>query len=213
MWLDADDPHDVVLAEVKNSPHRQFLVSRASIDDVLGVARKEDILQRELDGGKFDLTQVLRAPVPVHAGASVLDVLNRFKTLPLEMVLVVDEHGGLQGIVTQTDLLETTAGDLPDSEATAPEVQELEGGALRIDGAMSIYDARERLGLEELPEGEFNTLAGMVLSLFGRIPNVGDATEWNGWTFEVAAVDKWRIGAVVARRQVASPVPEKRKGS
>ena len=203
VWLDANESHDVVLAKVKDSQHRQFLVSRASIDDVLGVARKEGILQRELDGGKFDLTQVVRAPVAIPAGASVLDVLNRFKSSPLELVLVIDEHGGLQGIVTQTDLLEAIAGDLPDSEVTAPEVQELEDGALRIDGAMSIYDARERLGLTELPEGEFNTLAGLVLSLSGRIPNVGESIEWNGWSFEVAAVDKWRIGTVVARRKSA----------
>jgi CBS domain containing-hemolysin-like protein len=143
----------------------------------------------------------------------VLDVLNRFKSSPLELVLVVDEHGGLQGIVTQTDLLESIAGDLPDSEAGAPEVQEVENGALRINGAMSVHDARERLDLRELPEGELTTVAGLVLSLFGRIPNVGESAEWKGWSFEVAAVDKWRIDAVVARRKVAAPAAEKRERS
>ncbi len=111
-------------------------------------------------------------------------------------------HGGLERVVTQTDLLEAIAGDLPDGEIVAPEIHESDDGALRIDGAMSIFDARARLGLSEMPAGEFRTLAGFVLALFRRIPEGGERTVWGDWTFEVAAIDKWRIGNLIARRRV-----------
>jgi putative hemolysin len=84
------------------------------------------------------------------------------------MLLVVDEHGGLQGIVTPTDVLEAIAGDFP-QDGSEPAFRELEGGALLIDGSALIYDVQERLGLQALPEGEFNTRAGFVMTLFGRI--------------------------------------------
>ena len=124
---------------------------------------------------------------------------------------MVDEHGGLQGIVTQTDLLEAIAGDLP--EASAPEVKEMEDGALLIDGAMSVYDAKVRLGLTESPDGNFNTFAGFVLSIFGRIPSVGERTAWQDWSFEIAEIDGWRIGAVLVRRKISDKPSEERAGS
>jgi CBS domain containing-hemolysin-like protein len=199
-WIDPDDPKEAVLAEVRDSAHARFLVSRGSIDNVVGIARKEDILELCLDDNPFDIMKVVHKPIAVHEGASILDALDIFKRAPVEMALVVDEYGGLQGIVTQTDFLEAIAGDLPDTENQEPEVKELEDGSFLIDGAMSIYDAQAQLGLDTLPAGDFNTVAGFVLFLFGRIPAVGKRIDWRGWSFEVSDMEGWRVNKVLARR-------------
>jgi CBS domain containing-hemolysin-like protein len=199
-WIDPDDPKEAVLTEVRDSAHGQFLVSRGSIDDVVGIVRKEDILELCLDDKPFDVMKVAHRPVAVYEGASILDALDIFKQAPIEMALVVDEYGGLQGIVTQTDFLEAIAGDLPDIENQEPQVKELEDGSFLVDGAMSIYDAQERLGLDTLPAADFNTVAGFVLFLFGRIPAVGKRIDWRGWSFEVSDMERWRVNKVLARR-------------
>jgi CBS domain containing-hemolysin-like protein len=204
IWIDPDDDKETVLAKVRDSAHGQFLVSRGSIDDVVGIARKDDILELCLEDQPFDLMKVIHQPVAVHQGASILETLDHFKRAPIEMALVVDEYGGLQGIVTQTDFLEAIAGDLPDTENEEPEVKELEDGSLLVDGAMSIYDAQERLGLGTLPAGDFNTLAGFVLFLFGRIPAVGERIDSRGWSFEVSEMEGLRIDKVLVRRAVAN---------
>lgn len=89
---------------------------------------------------------------------------------------------------------------MPDTENQEPQVKELEDGSFLVDGAMSIYDAQERLGLDTLPAGNFNTVAGFVLFLFGRIPAVGKRIDWRGWSFEVSDMEGWRVNKVLARR-------------
>jgi len=200
IWLDPADPKETVLAEVRNNVHRQFLVSRGSIDNIVGIARKEDILELCLNSDPFDVMRVVQQPVAVHEGTSILKTLDLFKRAPLKMALVVDEYGGVQGIVTLTDLLEAIAGDLPEEENEEPEAKVLEDGSLLLDGAMSIYDAQQRLDLDTLPEGDFNTLAGFVLSLFDRIPAAGERVDWGGWRFKASDMAGWRISKVLVRR-------------
>jgi predicted tellurium resistance membrane protein TerC len=126
-WIDAQASREDILTTVRQSPHRQFIVSRGSIDDVAGTARKEDVLELYLADTPFDLTPALRQPTTLTAGASILDALNLFRGKPIEIALVFDGSGALQGIVTQTDLLEAIAGDLPDSGDEKPDAGKLEG--------------------------------------------------------------------------------------
>ncbi len=207
-WIDPGDPKETVLAEVRNSAHRQFVVSRGSVDDVVGIARKEDILALCLDDKEFDLIHAVQGPIAMHEGASILDTFDMFKRAPVDMVLVVDEYGGLQGIVTRTDLLEAITGDLPDADHPEPEVKEPEDGSFLVDGAMSIYDAQHRFDLGKLPDGDFNTLAGFLVFLFDRIPAVGERVESHGWSFEVSDMEGWRINSLLARRAGISGISE-----
>jgi CBS domain containing-hemolysin-like protein len=211
VWLDANAGRDRILATLRASPHREFPVGRGSIDEIEGVARKEDIYALCLDGKPFDIRSLLRQPLAVHESASVLHTLNLFKRSPVELALVVDEYGGFKGLVTRTDLLEAIAGDLPDA-ADEPDVRVLDDGSLSIDGSTPVYDLQERLGLRSLPEGDYATAAGMVLDLFGRIPAPGESAEWGGWNFEVAEKDGLRIARLRARRLARPPASEATSG-
>jgi len=199
-WLDAAAGRDELLARVRASPYREFPVGRGSVEEIEGVARKEDILARCLEGRPLELASMVREPLAIPASASVLSALEHFKRTPAELAVVVDEYGGFQGLVTRTDLLEAIAGDLPESAGEQPGIRKLAEGEYEIDGSALLADVQERLHLDELPEGEYATAAGLLLALLGSMPRRGDAAEWRGWRFEAAAVDGLRIRRLTARR-------------
>jgi CBS domain containing-hemolysin-like protein len=199
-WIDAAAGRDAILARLRASPYRIFPVGRGSIDELLGIARKEDVLALCLQGERFELDRALREPVAVPAGATVLATLELFKRAPLELAVVVNEYGEFEGVVTRTDLLEAIAGDLPVRPGEEPGVKALADGALSIDGALPLSDLEESLGLHDVPPGSYHTAAGLVLALLGRLPVRGDAVEWDGWRLEVATVAGRSVKRLVARR-------------
>jgi CBS domain containing-hemolysin-like protein len=197
-WLDAEAAVDSILARVRSSPHREFPVGRGTIEEVIGVVRKEDILASCLAGESLMLDKLLRTPLVIPRPASVLAALDLLRGTTEEMMIVVDEYGDFQGVVTRTDVLEAIAGEMPDRGET-PDVKELSDGALSIDGAMAIGELRRRLGLRELPKGEYSTAAGFMLALLGHIPAQGERADWGGWRFEVEALDGVRVSRLIAR--------------
>jgi CBS domain containing-hemolysin-like protein len=134
----------------------------------------------------------------------VLSVLEQFKAQPVRMAIVVDEYGALQGLVTQTDLLEAIAGDIADTADSHPEVFVREDGSLLVDGSMSAVEAFARLEIVDWPRDEdFHTIAGFVLSRLARMPEEGDQVTWGGWRFEVVDMDGRRIDKLLVSRQMA----------
>jgi CBS domain containing-hemolysin-like protein len=199
-WLDALEPAGKVLARVRRSAYREFPVGRGSLDELLGLARKEDLLALRLEEGDFDIARAVHEPLVIPAAATVLEALEHFRRTPAASAILVDEYGNFQGLVTRTDLLEAIVGDLPERAGEEPGVKALPDGSLSIDGALALVDLEERLGLAELPAGDYHTAAGLVLALLGRVPSRGDAVEWGGWRFEVARMDGLRISRLTARR-------------
>lgn len=211
MWIDAADARESVLAEVRSSPHRLFLLSRGGIDELIGIVRKEDVLQLALSDQAFDLVGIAQEPASVRAGATILAAFEVFRSSTSEMALIVDEYGTLVGIVTRTDMLEAIAGRLPQPGEGRRSAQEVGPGVVVLDASMSIFDAQERLQIVETPRGDFHTLAGFVLAGLGRLPAAGDRVRWGEWTLEVTRMDGWRIDEIVARREHAPDLrPEAR---
>ena len=203
-WIDADDTHDEMLRTIRECRHEQLLVGRGGIDEPLGMILKRDLLDQVLDGKALDPMAVICDPVIVHETTPIFRVLERFKKAPVRLAIVIDEYGGLDGIVTQTDLLEAIAGDLPDVEGEEPDIVERDDGSLLIDGMMPAHDAFNRLGFRlRSAEGDFHTIAGFALARLEHLPEIGEHFDYAGWRFEIVDMDGRRIDKLLAQRMTS----------
>jgi putative hemolysin len=200
-WIDADDTPEQILATVRECHHEQLLVSRGTIDEPIGMVLKKDLLDQVLDGKKLDPMAIVKSPLVVHERTSVFRVLDMFKKAPVRLAIVVDEYGSLEGIVTQTDLLEAIAGDLAGTSEAEPDVVLRPDGKLLISGTMPAYDAFQKLGFDgSLAAGRYNTVAGFALDILQHLPDVGEGFDYSGWRFEVLEMDGMRINKLLADR-------------
>jgi len=198
VWINLDEPKDAIASKIRACPYAQLLVSRGSIDEIVGVVRKQDLLEQILDGAALNVESLLLAPLVVPEGVSILRTLDLFRKTPVNTAVVVDEYGTIQGIVTRTDLLEAVAGDLPDIDVGSdPKVTRKPDGSLLIDAAMPMSEMTDLDGFNKLPAGDFVTLAGFVLAQLGHVPKAGDQFAWDGWRFRVAEMDGRRIDKVL----------------
>src|SRR5450755_795315 len=201
-WVDLDGSREQVLGGIRACPHAQLLVCRGSIDEVIGIVRKQDLADHFLDGKSPDVEQVTRAPLIVHESTTILRTLDLFRKTPVHTAIVVDEFGALQGIVTRTDLLEAVAGDLPKIDAPVrPKVTQREDGSYLIDAFVPFADVIQLIGMGEAPSGDYVTLAGFVLSQLHELPKPGDHFECGGWRFEVVDMEGRRIDMILVQRQ------------
>ena len=201
-WVDLNGPKEQILNRIRTCPHAQLLVCRGSIDEVVGIVRKQDLADHILDGQSPDVEQVTRPPLIVHESTAILRTLDLFRKTPVHTAIVVDEFGALQGIVTRTDLLETVAGDLPKIDAPArPKITQREDGSYLIEASVPFPDVMRLIGMSEAPSGDYVTLAGFILSQLHELPKPGDHVMWASWRFEVVDMDGRRIDMILAQHQ------------
>lgn len=204
VWIDAADPLAEVLDQVLAAGHSRFPLCDGSIDEVLGFVHVKDILELHLRGGS-DLREVVRTPLYVSESIPALRMIELFRSSGVHIGMVVDEYGGLEGLVTPTDILTSIAGELPDvGEEDAPGAVQREDGSWLLDGSLPVDAAARLLGAEDMGPEDYHTLAGMIIEELGHIPAAGESVTLHGWTFEVVDLDGRRIDKVLARR------PEKR---
>ncbi len=208
-WLDRADPPGEIVAQIRQSAHARFVVCDGSLDNVIGVVRAKDLLDQVLGGETLRLGAALQRPTALPDSMSILQALEVLRRERLGMAFVVDEYGSFEGVVTAYDMLEAIVGEVADGTvANAPSCSQRSDGSWLMDGLLPADEVRARLGLSELPsEGEYNTLAGLILTLAGRIPAEGDRITWENHVFEVVDMDGRRIDKVIVE-PTAGAVPD-----
>jgi putative hemolysin len=201
VWLDVDDPWVENQKKMASSLYSRFPVGQGSLDNVLGIVQAKDLLTRCLAGGKLDLKENLRPPLFVPEGVPALKLLEMFKKSRTHLALVVDEYGGVEGLVTLNDILEDLVGDV--ASVDMPEEKQIvrrADGSWLIDGKILIDDLKELLKVSKLPgedSGSYQTLGGLVMLQMGRVPVSGDVFEAEGFRFEVVDMDGKRVDKVL----------------
>ncbi|WP_296952976.1 TerC family protein [uncultured Massilia sp.] len=199
-WIDIGDAPAAVRARVLATPHGFFPVCRGQLDEIVGVARAKDLIADIALNGAIDPASI-RQPIVMPEASGVLKVMETLKRSHGQVVLIADEYGTLQGLVTPIDILEAIAGEFPD-EDEQPVVQEAGPGRWRVDGTADLHYLEQVLQASDLVgDGhDYSSLAGLMLERFGTLPAAGDGLAIGGFRFEVAEVVERRIATVLVTR-------------
>ena len=210
-WLDADDSIEEILKTIVQSPYSRFPVSRESLDNVLGILKSRDLLEKQLSGEPFNLLDLLQKPLFIPENTPVMRVLEMEREHGVHEALVIDEYGGVLGFVTLFDVLEAIIGELPSQDqASEPEIVMREDGSYLIDGLLPIDEFKDLFDLDLLPEEDkvgFQTAGGFVMNQVGSIPHAGQTFQWNDLLFEVLDMDGLRIDKILVSRNSEKTPP------
>lgn len=205
-WLDASASVAQCLEQVRSrapkGAHSWYPVCRGSLDQVEGLISVARLL--ELGAGHTGSVGGVTQPASfVPETLSGMELIEQFRTQSARMVMVVDEYGVVQGLLTPYDVLEAITGELqPDADTPAWAIQAADG-SWALDGLMPVGELKARLDIDDLPQedrGRYNTLAGLLMAVSGHLPTQGEIIECAQWQFEVLALEGKRIDKVQARR-------------
>jgi putative hemolysin len=211
VWLDLEVPPEENQRKMAESIYSRFPVAHFSLDNVVGILLAKDLLVKAFAGQPFDLAAAASLPLYVPESLSALRLLETLKQSGKPAALVIDEYGGVQGLVTLNDVLQAIVGEVPSANEPAdPDVVQREDGTWLLDGTLPVDEFKELLGLRGLShegEGLYQTLAGFVLMQLGCIPVVGDHFDWHTLRFEVLNMDALRIGKILVAHHGAAGTP------
>ena len=209
-WLDATLPIansvHMTLTSGKNSLkklHSWYPVCRGGLDDVAGIVSVSALMAAGDSQEKIE--SIMQAAVFLPETLSGKELLEQFRAQSARMVFVVDEYGVVQGLLTPRDILEAITGELKPHAAVDAWAQQHKDGSWTLDGMMPVAELKARLGIDELPledKGRYNTLAGLLMAVAGRMPAQGELLECEGWRFEVTLLVGRRIEQLRAVRML-----------
>ncbi len=195
VWLDTNAPQEETRRIIMEAEHSRFPVCDGSLDRVLGVVRARDLLSDCLNGRPLDLRGAMVDPLYFPGTMRTLRALEPFKQSGSHLAFIVDEYGGIDGLVTLIDILEAIVGDIPtEEEIVEPPVLQREDGSWLIDGLLTLDEFEALFPVKRFPEeGVYQTMGGFVVYMIGRLPVTGDTFEWGSYRFEVVDMDGHRV--------------------
>ena len=208
--IDLGLSRDEMLRFIIDNQYSRYPVYRESIENVAGFIHGKDFLGRVVTEPDFDIAAIVRPPFYVPEGKKVNDLLKEMQRKRIHIALVVDEYGGLSGLVTTEDLLEELVGEIEDEHDVGEprRVQYFADGSMVVDALLSISDLEDILGIKLDEDLTFDTLAGLILDQLGRFPEQGEKLSWNDFILVCEEVKKNAIVRVRITRVEKEAAPE-----
>jgi putative hemolysin len=204
--LEIDTPPDEVIRKMGDNGHSRVPIYSSDLDHVVGVLYFKDLLRVISEERPWTLRSLLHPPLFVPETVQISRLLRTLQQRRLNMAMVVDEHGGVAGLVTIEDLLEQLVGEIADEDEPPPDAQivQLPDGSLVIQGSVPLWDLYERFDLPVEASSDYQTLAGLLLARLGRVPQGGETIVEQGYRFTVVDMD----GPRIVRIKVEPHTPE-----
>lgn len=204
VWLDIDDSIEEISAKIADNDFSRFPVRQDTLDAILGIVKARDLLVPSLKGEPINLKDVLKPAFYIPETMFASKALEILKEKGTDMLLVIDEFGGLQGLLTINDILEEIVGEMEQDE---PQATQRQDGSWLLDGMLEIDEFKEIFNFHTLPhEDEYETLSGFVMMSLGRVPQVTDHFEWNSYNFEIIDMDGRRVDKVLVTTLPQKPL-------
>ncbi len=205
-WINIRDSEDEIRTKIRESIYSRLPVCDGDTDHIIGVLSAKALLSRVLAGESFDVRSSMEEAQFVPESMPASKVLDIFRASARHLAIVIDEYGGMEGLITMQDLLQEIVGDV---EETAPQAVEREDGSWLIDGLMPVDDFKRMFSLDELPgeHDQFTTLGGFVMAQIGNIPKASDTFDWTKLHVEVMDMDGNRVDKVLVCEKSPEPPP------
>jgi putative hemolysin len=195
VWLDIDDSIEDIRQKIAECNFSRFPVRQGSLDSIVGIVKARDLLVRSLNSESIVLKDLLKPAFFVPETMYASKALEILKEKGTDILLVIDEFGALQGLLTINDILEEIVGEM---EIDEPQATQRQDGSWLLDGMLEVDEFKEIFAIHVLPhEDEYETLSGFIMMSLGRVPQAADRFEWQGLNFEVMDMDGRRVDKVL----------------
>ncbi|MBW7886125.1 MAG: HlyC/CorC family transporter [Caldilineaceae bacterium] len=203
-WIDVTDTPEAIRKLIIDAGHARYPLARGSLDQVIGIIMVRDLLLQQLEAQPFDLEALARPALFLPESMTALDAVERMREARSHIALIIDEYGGLEGLVTISDVVEAILGAVeavgPGEE---PDIVMRDDGTWLIDGMLSADEFQDYFHIRDLPsraEADYQTVAGLIITLLERLPVVGSKVTVAGYGLEVMDMDGRRVDKVLVTR-------------